>query len=270
MTLRSTLFAAASALVLSVGAAAALPATAETPLNLRAGPGIRFPVVGTVPPGATVDVRGCVRGWCRVRFHGERGFARRGQLAMAGRGRVAVVPGYAYEEPYDDYYSYGYGPSVGFAFGGRDRFHHRGDRGWDRGRVGTWAGGHRWSGAAGGTWSGGRTGFTQGGRTFTQGGRNFTQGGGTVTQGGRTFTQGGGTFTQGGRNFQGGNIGGRAAVNAPTGMPSGNAGGFRGGAPMGGGASGGGAHIGGGAMGGGAHVGGGAMGGGGRSALPHH
>ena len=96
MTLKSTLFAAASALVLSAGAAAALPATAETPLNLRAGPGIRFPVVGTVPPGATVDVRGCTRGWCRVGFHGERGFARRIQLAMTGRGpAVAVLPGYA-------------------------------------------------------------------------------------------------------------------------------------------------------------------------------
>src|SRR6476619_4570248 len=95
MTLKSTLFAAASALVLSAGAAAALPAIAEAPLNLRAGPGIRFPVVGAVPPGARVDVRGCTAGWCRVRFHGERGFARRGQLAMVGRGpRVAVVPGY--------------------------------------------------------------------------------------------------------------------------------------------------------------------------------
>ena len=39
MTLKTTLLAAASALVLSAGAAAAAPAIAESAVNMRAGPG---------------------------------------------------------------------------------------------------------------------------------------------------------------------------------------------------------------------------------------
>jgi|SRR5947209_7182303 len=233
MTLKPTLFAAASALVLSVGAATALPAITETPLNLRAGPGIRFPIIGTVPPRARVDVRGCTAGWCRVRFHGESGFARRGQLAIAGRGpAVAVVPGYAYDTGpyYDDYYDYGYeyGPSVGFAFGGGDRFHHRGNRSWDRGRVGTWSGGSHWNGGTG--WSGNRVGAIQGG-----GGR-------------QGFAGPPASWQRPGTGIGATGAGRSGMAGASVGMRSG--GGAVGAGAVGGGAVGGGGHAGGGAQGG--------------------
>ena len=221
MTLKTILFGAASALVLSAGSATAAPATAATSLNVRSGPGTQFEVIGTIPAGATVDVGGCTGSWCEVNFRGGTGFASGSYLAMAGGGAaVAVAPGYVYGEPYyDDYYDYGYGygPSFGFSVSPGRRFHHGG---WDRGHA--WNGGGNWNR---GHWTGGRPGMAQGGRGL---------------QGGQL-----------GRNLQGGSIGGRASVNAPTGMPSGGS--FRGGgggAPMGGAAPAGGGHAGGGAIGG--------------------
>jgi len=164
MTRKATLFAAASALLLSAGAAAAFPAIAESPLRLRAGPGFHFPVVGVVPPGATVNVRGCGRGWCRLRFAGEAGFARRSQLAMRGGAAVAVAPGYVYD---DDYY-YDYGPSVGIYAGVGGRFHHGWrDRHWQNGGS-RWSGGGSWAGH-GGNWSGRTSGGTAGTVTPRQG-----------------------------------------------------------------------------------------------------
>ena len=131
MTLKTILFGAASALVLSVSAASAAPATAETSLNVRSGPGTEYEVIGAIPAGATVDVRGCSGSWCQVNFRGERGFASRSYLAMGGGAGpavgVAVAPGYAYYDGpyYDDYYDYGYyGPGVGFSVGVGGRFHH--------------------------------------------------------------------------------------------------------------------------------------------------
>jgi uncharacterized protein YraI len=159
MTLKTILFGAASALVLSASAANAVPATAETSLNVRSGPGTEYEVIGAIPAGATVDVRGCTGNWCRVRFSGGSGFASRSYLAMAeGGAAVAVVPGQAYEPYYDDYYDYGYyGPSVGFYAGG---YGHRGHRGWRGGRRDgghAWNGGsHNWNGG-GGNWHGGGT-----------------------------------------------------------------------------------------------------------------
>ena len=94
MTLKTILFGAASALVLSAGAANAVPATAETALNVRSGPGTQYQVVGAIPAGATVDVGDCTGSWCRVSFSGGTGFANRSYLAMGGGGAaVAVAPG---------------------------------------------------------------------------------------------------------------------------------------------------------------------------------
>jgi len=50
---------------LSAGAAAAAPAVVDTGLNLRSGPGSQYPVVATMPAGATVDATQCGGGWCR-------------------------------------------------------------------------------------------------------------------------------------------------------------------------------------------------------------
>lgn len=229
MPLKTTLLAAASALVLSAGAAAAAPATVESAVNMRAGPGPQYEVIATIPGGATVDVAGCTGSWCQVSFAGESGFASRSYLQMAAGAPVAVAPGYAYDDTpyYDDYYDYGYdyGPSVGIFVGPRDhRFHHgwNGKGNWHGGRVGTWQGNQGWSGNRGGTaqgrsWSGNRAGTVQGATTQ-------------------------------------GTIGGRASVSAPVGMSTGSPGVFRGGAGA--------FHAGGAA--GGAHTGGGAISGGGR------
>src|SRR3954452_24216056 len=107
--MKSVLLAAASALVLSAGVAAAAPAIVESPLNLRAGPGPEYPVVGSLPGGATVDVAGCTGSWCQVQFGRESGFASRSHLNMeggAGPAVVATAPGYAYDD--GPYYDYGY------------------------------------------------------------------------------------------------------------------------------------------------------------------
>src|SRR5215207_1600949 len=124
----------AALLALSGGVAAAAPAVAEADLNIRAGPGNRYPVVAVVPDGATVDVRRCRGSWCRVAFRGGSGWAKRSYLAMR---RGAVIRGYAaapvYVEPeYDTYgydYGYDYGPTVGFGFVDGTRIHRRHFRG---------------------------------------------------------------------------------------------------------------------------------------------
>ena len=64
---------AAGILLLSTGLVAAAPARVETDLNVRSGEGTGYPVVATMPAGATVDVSGCGDGWCYVRDYG--GFA---------------------------------------------------------------------------------------------------------------------------------------------------------------------------------------------------
>jgi uncharacterized protein YraI len=130
MTITKTLLASGAALLLSAGVAAAAPATAQTDLNVRSGPGPRYPVVGSIPAGETVDVGGCTGSWCQVSFSGGSGFTNRRYLAMADGAPsvgVAVAPSYGYEDSpayaTDDYYDYGYsyGPSVGF-YGGGPRF----------------------------------------------------------------------------------------------------------------------------------------------------
>src|SRR5688572_12718844 len=143
MSLKTTLLAAGSALILSAGAAAAAPAVAESPVHLRAGPGTQHPVITTIPGGATVDVAGCTGSWCRVNFNGEVGYASRNYLQLAGgpaprAGVVAVAPGY-YDEPIYDYYDYGYavGPSIGFYASPGFRHRHR------------WHGRHGWHGRPG-------------------------------------------------------------------------------------------------------------------------
>ncbi len=228
MILKTTLLAAASVLALSAGAASAAPATAESALNMRAGPGTQYEVVATIPGGATVDVAGCTGSWCQVSFNGESGFASRSYLEMAEGGAVTVAPGYAYQDTpyYDDYdYGYDYGPSVGFYYGG----------GWDYGHGGRWHGGHH-AGNWHGQWNGHRAG-------------NWNGTGGHVGANQSGFAGPPRAWQRPGTGIGAGN----AIRSAPTGM---NTHGFRGGA-----AASGGMHAGGGISGGG-HVGGGAPAGG--------
>ena len=193
MSLKTTLLSAGSALILSAGAVAAAPAVAESSVNLRAGPGTQYPVVDTIPGGATVDVRGCTGSWCRVNFNGEVGYASRNYLALAGGpapsgGVVAVAPGYVYEDaPYSNY-GYAYGPSVGLYVNPGYRYRQGWSRpGWGGNRAGTWQGRSSWSGNRTGAWQG---------RQGWQGGNRMGQGGGNRM----------------------GNIGGSRSVGMPSGM----------------------------------------------------
>jgi hypothetical protein len=146
MTLKTILLSAASALVLSAGAASAAPATAESAVNVRSGPGTQYEVIGTIPGGATVDVAGCTGSWCQVSFNGETGYANQNYLSVAEGGPAVVAPGYAYDDtPYYDNYDddgYAYGPGVGFYASPGHRFH-RGGHAWNGGQ---WNGGHAWNG----------------------------------------------------------------------------------------------------------------------------
>ncbi len=131
-------------LLLSVGAAAAAPALVSGDLNLRAGPGTHFPVVGVLPGGLTVDVQDCQGGWCSVASAEGSGYASSNYLAIAGDnggpayggGPVYGGPVYAAEPPIivDPGYGYGWGPDYGWGigFGG----------GWGHGWRGGWH--HRW------------------------------------------------------------------------------------------------------------------------------
>jgi hypothetical protein len=251
MTLKTILFGAAAALVLSAGAANAVPATAETSLHVRSGPGTEYEIVGTIPDGGTVDVRGCTGGWCRVAFAGGTGFASRSYLAMAGGPApsvgVAVVPGYADDDGpyYDDYYDYGYGygPSVGFSVGVGGRFHH-GHRGW----RGNWNGGHAWNGGGGNR---------DHGHAWNGGGRNWSGRTGHNNPSSVASRQGGFAGPPAGWQRPGTGIGAGGA--GRSGMAGASAGMRSGGIHAGGGMHpGGGIHAGGGGpAGGGGHVGGG-------------
>jgi uncharacterized protein YraI len=124
MSIRNSLLGAAGFLLLSTGIAAAAPAQVMTDLNVRAGQGTNYPVIGVLPAGSVVDVSGCGDGWCYVR--GAGGFASAAYLNPAGgpyaySGPV-VVPG-----PYYEPYYYDPGPAIGFGFG-FGRFDHYRDR----------------------------------------------------------------------------------------------------------------------------------------------
>jgi uncharacterized protein YraI len=220
-TIRNILLASGAALLLSAGAAAAAPATVQSDLNVRSGPGARYPVVGTVQGGETVDVAGCTGSWCQISFSGGTGYANQNYLAMAGGGGpgyAAVAPGYAavapgYADPgyayddtpgyaYNDYSYDDYGPSVGFSVSPGFR-HHRHER------DGRWDGGNR----VGGNWQG-RSGWNGGNRVGAVGAPS-------------------GRMGNAGAGFGRGGVG-SPQMSAPTGMRMG--GGV--GAPAGGGARG--------------------------------
>src|ERR1044072_7502039 len=166
MTLRNKLLGAGAALLLSTGAALAVPATAQNDLNVRSGPGTQYPVVGSIQGGETVDVGGCTGSWCQVSFSGGSGYASRSYLAMGGGApgpAVAAAP-YVYDDgDYGDYYDYGYAYGPLALIYANPRFRHR--HGWN-GRPG-WNGGN-WAGRPGG-WTG-----RPGGNPPVAGGQNRT------------------------------------------------------------------------------------------------
>lgn len=72
-----TLLTATAGMLLSTSAYAATEATAWTDLNLRAGPGPVYEIVGVIPADGVVTVEGCLdsANWCKVSFDGTEGWA---------------------------------------------------------------------------------------------------------------------------------------------------------------------------------------------------
>ena len=119
MTLKRKLLTSAGLLVVSTGFALAAPAVVQSAVNLRAGPGVDFPVITAMQAGAPVNVMGCGENWCRVAFAGTVGFADRDFLAPGGPvgpPSATVGAGYGYEG-YGRGDSYSYGVTPGYAYG---------------------------------------------------------------------------------------------------------------------------------------------------------
>jgi len=134
MTMKSKLLTGAGLLVLSTGFALAAPAVVQSAVNLRAGPGVDFPVITAMPAGAQIDVMGCRDAWCRVAFGRTVGFTSRDFLALGGPigpggpgyatysegygpGYVAVDEGYEYGGGYAPGGTYSYGGTTGYSRG---------------------------------------------------------------------------------------------------------------------------------------------------------
>lgn len=67
-----------SLVALTAGPAlAATTATATTDLNLRAGPGPQYEIIGVIAGDASADVEGCIEesNWCKVMYDGQEGWA---------------------------------------------------------------------------------------------------------------------------------------------------------------------------------------------------
>lgn len=67
---------AAAGSFLITGAAIAQNAEVTADVNMRAGPGSRYPIVTTIPSGRDISVHGCVSGydWCDATWRGRRGW----------------------------------------------------------------------------------------------------------------------------------------------------------------------------------------------------
>lgn len=65
-------------------------------VNLRAGPGTRYPRIMTLQPGTAVAVHGCINGWswCDVGTQGERGWVDGSYLQYPYRNRRVVLSNY--------------------------------------------------------------------------------------------------------------------------------------------------------------------------------
>jgi uncharacterized protein YraI len=115
MKLPTRLLAGAAALLLTTGIAAAATVVADTPLNIRSGPGIQYPIVGVIRDGGSAWSRGCQFGWCHVDYHGVRGWSSGAYLTSSAVAvappAVAVAPPY-YAQPY--YYG---SPGIGIGLG---------------------------------------------------------------------------------------------------------------------------------------------------------
>jgi len=119
-----------SMLALSAGWAAAAPAVVLDYLNLRFGPGYKYPIIEVIPAGWTVDARGCFDGWCQVNVNGTPGYVDAAYLGSPTAPVIAygAAPYYGpfglydsryvnWANPYPDYYGNRYDPALAYYYG---------------------------------------------------------------------------------------------------------------------------------------------------------
>jgi uncharacterized protein YraI len=85
--------AAAALFALSGAAFAQSSAVATTDLNVRAGPGPQYPVVGLIPSGEGATINGCIQGskWCQVTTSTGQGWAYSDYLTGDFGGQTVVL-----------------------------------------------------------------------------------------------------------------------------------------------------------------------------------
>lgn len=85
--------AAAFGLLAMSGGAFAATATATTDLNVRAGPGPQYEVVGVVGAGQSTEITGCMEGskWCQIASNGGQGWVYSDYLTSDFGGGQQVV-----------------------------------------------------------------------------------------------------------------------------------------------------------------------------------
>ncbi len=92
---KSAAIAVTAGLLLGSAASAATDAAAWTDLNLRAGPGAMYEVIGVIPKDAIASVEGCLdaSSWCQVTYDGVSGWASGDYLtAMVEDVPMAIYP----------------------------------------------------------------------------------------------------------------------------------------------------------------------------------
>lgn len=74
-------------------ASAAQPAVATGNVNLRAGPGTIYPIIGTVPAGAPIITHGCLTDhrWCDASWGDQRGWLSASYIQVVYAGRPVVL-----------------------------------------------------------------------------------------------------------------------------------------------------------------------------------
>jgi len=84
-----------ASLFAAVGFAVAAPSAITDPVNVRAGPGPKWPVIGVIEADTEINVQNCGQGWkrawCQVQFEDKIGFVHASALAPIGN-TVMVDP----------------------------------------------------------------------------------------------------------------------------------------------------------------------------------
>ena len=55
-------------------------ATVSSLVHIRAGPGMKYPIIGLAWPGVQFNVHGCSRLWCKVSYFGLDGYISTGWI----------------------------------------------------------------------------------------------------------------------------------------------------------------------------------------------